>query len=159
VWLSNSQKNQKSVDRVPSKSRPTYTKKLKAKFQTPIYTPNGGRFPQAKTTFVRVARAIRSNGQTAGAGPKPKNASTPNFEPTLLKFREINFHKIFSIVRAPVWLSNAVKKSKICRQSSEQSRLNYAKMPNFKPPYLPQMGADSPPNKNIFLRVARAISC
>jgi len=32
-------------------------------------------------------------------------------------------------------------------------------MPNFNPPYLPQMGADSPQTKTIFLRVTRAIRC
>ena len=40
-----------------------------------------------------------------------------------------------------------------------KSRPKCAKKPNFKPSYLPQMGADSPQTKTVFLRVARAIRC
>ena len=40
-----------------------------------------------------------------------------------------------------------------------KSRPKYPKKPKFKPPYLPQMGANSPQTKTIFLTVARAIRC
>jgi len=36
-----------------------------------------------------------------------------NFERPLLEFHSSEFHEIFRVVRTPVWLSNAVKKSKI----------------------------------------------
>jgi len=36
-----------------------------------------------------------------------------NFEGTLLEFQSSEFYEIFRVARAPTWLSNAVKKSKI----------------------------------------------
>ena len=91
-----------------------------AKIQTPIFPPNGGRLHPNKNRFSQGRQGYKKPWSDGGAGPKPKNAPNPNFEPTLLEFREFNFHEIFSIVRAPKWLSNAVKKSKICRQTSEK---------------------------------------
>jgi len=66
-------------------------------------------------------------------------------------------------------LSGSLERPFSCRTQSRnpkcddtvpsKSRPKYAKKPNFKPPYLPQMGADSPQTKTVFLRVARAIRC
>jgi len=107
-------KNRNSVDRVPRKSRPKYAKKPKKPKLKPPYLPQiGAESPQTKTVSLRIASAIRSNGQVWGEGPKPKSAPTPKFRPPLLKFHDFNFHEIFSIGRASTWLSNAVKKSKI----------------------------------------------
>jgi len=63
--------------------------------------------------------------------------------------------------------SESLARTRSCRTQSKnrksddtfpsKSRPKYAKMPKFKPPYLPQVGADSPQIKSIFLRVARAI--
>jgi len=49
-----------------------------------------------------------------------RDGDVANFKRTLLEIVEFNFPEIFSIVRRHVCLSNAVKKSKICLQSSEQ---------------------------------------
>ena len=117
--------SRKSDDIVLSKSRPKYAKK--PKFKPPYLPQMGADSPQTKTVFLRVARAIRYMGQMGGAnsrrGQTPKvhqKCPTPNFQPKLLEFVEFNFREIFSIVRWHVCLSNAVKKPKICRQSSEQ---------------------------------------
>ena len=75
---------------------------------------------QTKTPSLSVASDIRCMGQMEGAGPKSKSAPSPNVRPILLEFHEFKFHEIFRIVRALVPLSNAVNKSKFCRQSSKQ---------------------------------------
>jgi len=73
-------KTRKSVDRVSSKRRPKYAQN--AKFQPPpISPPNGGRFPQTKTIFLRVTRAIRCKGQVGVRAPKGVNP--PNFRPPI----------------------------------------------------------------------------
>jgi len=64
--------------------------------------------------------SVSCNGAGFGENILSPESDIANFERTLLEFRELNFHKIFRVVRSPVWLSSAVKKSKICRQSSEQ---------------------------------------
>ena len=45
-----------------------------------------------------------------------RDGDVAKFERTLLELHEMNFPEISTIVRQPMWLSNAVKKSKICRQ-------------------------------------------
>jgi len=123
MWLSNAV-NKSKICRQSSEQKQAKIrqKAKKCQISDPHISPKWGRIlPPNKTIFLTVARAIRGNGQIGGAGPKPKNAPNPKFEPTLLEFHEFNFQEIFSIVRAPMWLSNAVKNWKICRQSSEQT--------------------------------------
>ena len=58
-------------------------------------------------------------------------------------------------------MSNAVKKSKICRQSSEQEKAKLRPKCQISNPYIsPKWGPIPPPQtKTIFLRVTRAIRC
>ena len=60
------------------------------------------------------------NGAGLGENIPSPEGDFAKFDCTLLEFHEFNVHEIFRIVREPVWLSNVLKKSKICRQSSEQ---------------------------------------
>ena len=117
--------SRKSDDKVPRISRPKYAKK--PNFKPPYLPQMGVDSPQTKTIFLRVAKAIRCMSQmgvrTPEGGKPPKctkSVPPPNFRLTLLEFHVINFREISTIVRRPTCLSNAVKKSKICRQSSEE---------------------------------------
>jgi len=73
-------KNRKSVDRVPSKSRPKYAKK--PNFKPPYLPEMGADSPKLKTIFIRVKRAISRRDQMgvrAPKGGKPPKCSTPQF--------------------------------------------------------------------------------
>jgi len=80
-----------------------------------------------------------------------------NFDRTFLKIVNCDFVQIFSIPRGqkclPRWRKWGDSDSGILRNLGP----NMAESEIFKPPYLPQMGADSPHSKTIFLRAPRAI--
>jgi len=85
-----------------------------------------------------------------------------NFERTLLEFRELIFTKFSGSLDRLCGSRTQSKNRKSVDRVPSKSRPNYSKKPkkpDFKPPNLPQMRADSPPNKNHFFTVARAIRC
>jgi len=83
-------KHRKSVDRVPSKSRPKYAKKpKKAKFLTPISPPNGGRFPPNKNRFSQGRQGYKTHGSVWGSGPKTQKCPTPQISTPIARIPRI----------------------------------------------------------------------
>jgi len=129
------------------------------KFKPPYLPQMGADSPQIKTIFLRVVRAIRHMGQFGGVGPKPKNAPTPNFDPHCSNSTNLNFTKFSGSLEHLCSCRTPSKNRKSVDRVPSKSRPKFAKIPNFKPPYLPQMGADFPQTKTIFFRIARPIRC
>jgi len=59
--------NRKSIDRLPSKSRPKYTK---IEISNPISPPNGGRFPPNKNHFSQGRQSYKTHWSDGGADPQ-----------------------------------------------------------------------------------------
>jgi len=152
VWLSNAVKNRKSVDRVPSKSRPKFAKKPKnAKFQTPVSPPNGGRFPPNKKHFSQGRQGCKRQWSVWGVwAQNPKMVHPPNFDPHCSNSTNLIFIKFSASLEHPRTCRTPSKNRKPVDRVPSKSRPNFAKIPKFKTPYLPQMGAYSPPQKNHF---------
>ena len=152
-------KNRKSVDRVPSKSRPKFAKKPKnAKFQTQISPPNGGRFPPNKNHFSHGHQGCKRQWSVWGVWVQnPKMPHPPYFDPHCSNFTNLIFAKFSASLEHPHGCRTPSKNRKSVDRVPSKSRPKFAKKPNFKPPYLPQIGADSPKLKTSFLRIARAI--
>ena len=144
-------KNQKSVDRVSSKSRPKYAKNPKRPNLKPPYLPQiGAESPQTKTVFLTIVSAIRSNGQVGVTAQNPKVPQPPNFDPHCSNSTNLVFTKFSASLEHPRSCRTPSKNRKSDDRVPSKSRSKFAKKPNFKPPYLPQMRADSPHLKTVF---------
>ena len=83
-------KNRKSVDRVPSNSRPKFAKKAKnAKIQTPISPPNGGRFSPNKNHFSQGRQGCKRQWSVWGCGPKSQKCPTPQISTPIARIPRI----------------------------------------------------------------------
>jgi len=81
-----------------------------------------------------------------------------NFDRNFLQIGELNFLQNALINRGPRRLPTCRKLGILDNRVSINWGPNMAKSEFFKPPYLPQMGADSPHSKTIFIRVSRPIT-
>ena len=88
----------------------------------------------------------------------PKVPQPPNFDPHCSNSTKLIFAKFSASSEHPRCCRTPSKNRKSVDRVPCKSRPNFAKKQNFKPPYLPQMGADSPKLKTIFIRVNRAIN-
>jgi len=79
------------------------------------------------------------------------------FDHNFLKIAEINFLQNPLIHRGPKHLPLCQKLETLGHGVSRNLGPNMAESEIFKSPYLPQMGADSPHSKNVFIRAPRAI--
>jgi len=128
------------------------------KFKPPYFPQMGADCTQTKTVFLRVARAIRSRGQMGVRAQNPKMPQTPILNPHCSNSMNLIFTKFSASLEHPSGCRTPSKNRKSVDRLPRKSRPKFAKMPNFKPLYLPQMGADSPQLKTFFLRIDRAIS-
>ena len=79
-----------------------------------------------------------------------------------LTSKTTNFRRIDFCHFAHIWCTQkvlyiAAKLGKLAHRFLRKLGPNMAESEIFKPPYLPQMGANSPRSKTIFVRAARAI--
>jgi len=132
-------KNRKSVDRVPSKRRPKFAKKPKnAKFQTPISPPNGGRFPPNKNHFSQGRQGCKRQWSVWGVwAQNPKMPHPPNFDPHCSNSTNLIFTKFSASLEGPRACRTPSKNRKSVDRVPNRSRPKFAKIPKFKPPYLP----------------------
>ena len=151
--------SRKSDDTVPSKRRPKYAKKPKnAKFQAPISPTNGGRFPPNKNHFSHGRQGCKRQWSIWGVwAQNPKMPHPPNFAPHCSNSTNLIFAKFSASLEHPSGCRTPSKNRKSVDRVPSKSRPKFAKMPNFKPPHFPQIGADSPELKTIFLTITRAI--
>jgi len=82
-----------------------------------------------------------------------------NFDHDFLRCPLGEFLQICKVPRGPRVLSNWEKLGDSVEGISRNWGPNMAKNAIFKPPYLPQMGADSPKLKIIFFSFKRAVTC
>jgi len=80
-----------------------------------------------------------------------------NFDRTFLKIVNCNFLQILRIPRGWKRLPKWRKWGGFCLVDFEKFGAKYGQKWNFQTPISPQMGADSPHSKTIFLRAPRAI--
>ena len=129
-------------------------------FKPPYLPQMGADSPQTKTIFLKVARAVRGNGQFGGCGPKTQKCPTPpNFDPHCSNSTNLIFTKFSASLEHPRACRTPSRNRKSVDRVPSKSRPKFAKIPKFKPPYLPQMGADSPQTKTIFFRLASPMRC
>jgi len=128
----------------------------------------GADCPRIKSVFLRAHRAITWVGQIGGMGPirgTSPNCPKPQisrFFAFLTNFRRNDFRFFLrhqstnsGLSTVEIWWNSDDQFPRNGRQSAKKT----SKMPIFKPPYLPQMGADSHGTKSVFLRSPRAITC
>jgi len=125
-------------------------------FKPPYFPRMAADFPQTKTIFLKVARAVRGNGQFGGVGPKLKNAPPPIFDPHCSNSTNLIFTKFSASLEHQRGCRTPSKNRKSVDRVPSKSRPNFAKIPKFKPSYLPQLGAPIPPNKNNFFQDSQA---
>ena len=86
-----------------------------------------------------------------------KSSIPANFDRTFLKIVNGDFLQIFRIPRGRTYLPTGRNWGDSDEWNLRNLGPNMDKSEIFKPPYLPQMGADSPHSKTVFLRAPRAI--
>jgi len=114
------------------------------KFEPPYFPQMGADSTQTKTVFLRVERPIRGRGEMGVRAQNPKMPQTPNLNPHCSNSVNLIFTKFSASLEHPSGCRTPSKNRKSVDRVPSKSRPNIAKMPNFKPLYLPQMGADSP---------------
>jgi len=97
------------------------------------------------------ARNVADNAKLLGRGA--------NFGRTFLELGSSDFAQIFRVPGGGGPLSRGGKIPKSDEGVSRKSGPKYTTVENFNPPYLPQMGGDSPRTKFVFTRVPRPTMC
>ena len=97
------------------------------------------------------------NGRRTAKIFQVRRAFLPNSSAHCSNCSRQNFTKFSGSLESPSSCRKRSKNPKSDDRVPSKSRPKFAKKPNLKPPYLPQIGADSPQIKTVFLRVASTI--